>query len=60
MESNYILKDCSCTRFQIKLVCDGFQAVEDIASSILSIGDDGCHINHEQPVYRTSFLANLL
>jgi hypothetical protein len=47
-----ILNDRICTRFQIKLACDGFQAVEDIASSILSVGDDEYHINHEQPLYR--------
>jgi len=46
-----IVNDCVCTQVNIKLACDGFQTVEEIDSTILAIGDDGCQINHEQPVY---------
>ncbi|KAJ6915199.1 hypothetical protein NC651_017245 [Populus alba x Populus x berolinensis] len=46
-----IVNDCVCTQVNIKLACVGFQTVEEIDSSILAIGDDGCQINHGQPVY---------
>ncbi|KAB5553368.1 hypothetical protein DKX38_010679 [Salix brachista] len=46
-----IVNDCVCTQVSIKLACDGFQTVEEVDSSILAIGDDGCYVNHEQPVY---------
>ncbi|KAJ6406196.1 hypothetical protein OIU84_009842 [Salix udensis] len=46
-----IVNDCVCTQVNIKLACDGFQTVEEVDSSILAIGDDGCYVNHEQPVY---------
>lgn len=37
-----VTNDCICTQFNIQLSCSGFQTVEKIDPSILTIGKDTC------------------
>ncbi|KAK9945962.1 hypothetical protein M0R45_011450 [Rubus argutus] len=42
---------CSCSLVNIKLSCDGFQTVQDIDPSILSVSGGECLVKNGQPVY---------
>ncbi|XP_041022714.1 TPD1 protein homolog 1-like [Juglans microcarpa x Juglans regia] len=42
---------CSCAVLHLKLACSGFQTVEDIDPSVLSISNGECLVNNGQPIY---------
>ncbi|PRQ26698.1 hypothetical protein RchiOBHm_Chr6g0297461 [Rosa chinensis] len=46
-----IANGCSCSQLNVKLACDGFQTVEDIDPSILSVSGGECLVKNGQPVY---------
>ncbi|KAG7965608.1 hypothetical protein I3843_08G009600 [Carya illinoinensis] len=42
---------CPCSVLHLKLACSGFQTVEDIDPSVLSISNGECLVNNGQPIY---------
>ncbi|OMO78139.1 hypothetical protein CCACVL1_14635 [Corchorus capsularis] len=45
-----ITNGCTCSQSDVKLGCNGFQTVESIPSSVLSVSGGECLVNDGQPL----------
>ncbi|CAJ1972021.1 unnamed protein product [Sphenostylis stenocarpa] len=53
-----VTNNCACVQLNVILKCSGFQSVEKIDSSILSVSSGGCLLNNGLPIYRDAVQFN--